>query len=189
MVAVFFQSDPRSSVVADGVISSDQGIDFLATSTPPRNQRQRSLRFVMFSLGNMDLALPIATVVKIVNLGTVAGNGQSPWGVVTLGNQPYTVIDLHHYLFQTPLEACPHGGYLVFTAFATGELVGIPTIGSPTLVDVPWDQVRLLPDAYRRADRLAVASHLARWTDPETQGEHFLFVLDVSGLSDLVGRV
>jgi chemotaxis signal transduction protein len=141
--------------------------------------------FVMFPVGEIDLAIPIATVAKVVNLGAVKGRDQSPWGVTALGNQPYTVLDLHHYLFQTPLAPSPQGGYLVLIYLATGELVGIPTVCTPTLVEVCWDQVRFLPAAYRKADRLAVASHMARWTDPETQADHFLFVLDISALSAL----
>lgn len=181
---------PRSQVVAPKAVSPgdrspDLAIGFPTGASPEKAQRQSSLRFVMFPVGEIDLAIPIATVAKVVNLGAVKGRDQSPWGVTALGNQPYTVLDLHHYLFQTPLAPSPQGGYLVLIYLATGELVGIPTVCTPTLVEVCWDQVRFLPAAYRKADRLAVASHMARWTDPETQADHFLFVLDISALSAL----
>lgn len=173
------------SPVSPEDVAANLSVGFL---TARKVQSQNSLRFVMFPVGDLDLAIPIATVVKVVNLGTVKGSGQSPWGVTALGSQPYTVIDLHHYLFQTPLPPSAQGGYLVLISLTTGELVGIPTMCTPTLVEANWEQIRLLPDAYRKSDRLAVASHLIRWANPETQGDHFLFVLDVNALSDLTWR-
>ncbi|MGL5796182.1 MAG: chemotaxis protein CheW, partial [Waterburya sp.] len=43
----------------------------------------------------------------------------------------------------------------------TGEPLGIRVTEAPTLIDVPVAKIRLIPDSYRRADTLAIASHVA----------------------------
>lgn len=151
-------------------------------SPSPKTPIAALVRFVVFEVGHLTLALPISAVAKVVNLGTIQGSGQSAWGVVTLGDQPYTVIDLHQYLFKSPLSPQQTPGYLVLTALAMGELLGIPVVETPALVDVPSDRVRLLPPAYRQADTLALASHIARWSDAVTGEERTFFVLDVNSL-------
>ena len=147
-----------------------------------KNPTAPPIRFVTFDIGHLTLALPIAAVAKVVNLGTIQGSGQSAWGVMTLDNRPYTVIDLHQHLFHRPFNPTQTPGYLVLTALATGELLGIPVMDTPALVDVPRDRVRLLPTSYRKADTLALASHIARWHDAANPEEKTFFVLDVNSL-------
>ncbi|MEB3273181.1 MAG: chemotaxis protein CheW [Prochlorothrix sp.] len=156
---------------------------FQATVTP-NSTPVSQVRFVVFGISHLTLALPIVAVTKVVNLGTIEGSGQSAWGVMTVDDRPCTVIDLHQYLFHRPLnpDQAPH--YLVLTALATGELLGIPASDTPRLIDVPSDLVRLLPSSYRKADTLAVASHIAHWTDPATEAEQTFFVLDVNSLME-----
>jgi purine-binding chemotaxis protein CheW len=59
----------------------------------------------------------------------------------------------------------------------TGELYGIPVAETPVLMEVSLSQVRVLPESYRRADTLDVASHVA--VIPQETAPLTLFVLDV----------
>jgi len=142
------------------------------------------IQFVLFEIGTLTLALPITTVSQVVKLGTVEGTGQSAWGVMSVDDQPYTVLDLHQHLFKRPLNPDQAPAYVVLTALATGELMGIPVVTTPTLVEVMGDRVRLLPASYRQADTLALASHIARWTTEKGEEQSF-FVLDMNSLVTL----
>jgi purine-binding chemotaxis protein CheW len=58
-----------------------------------------------------------------------------------------------------------------------GEEFGIPVIEMPLLLDLPATLIRRLPESYRRADTLEIASQIAIVSTAEAT--QTLFLLDV----------
>jgi len=100
-------------------------------------------------------------------------------GVTHVGEREITVVDLHQRFFKSslPSESQP-GGYLVIVKNSTGELYGIPVADTPVLMEVPLSMIRVLPESYRRADTLDVASHVA--VIPQEGAPVTVFLLDVN---------
>jgi purine-binding chemotaxis protein CheW len=57
-----------------------------------------------------------------------------------------------------------------------GETFGISIGQAPTLQDVAVSQIRTLPESYRQADTLEVASHVT--VIPQQEGTLTVFILD-----------
>nr|WP_157867603.1 chemotaxis protein CheW [Gloeothece citriformis] len=121
----------------------------------------KTLKLLIFTVGKLNLALPIERVKKVVNYTPIHGSGLSFVGVAHVGEQEITVIDLHQRLFHES-EAIQSGtkGYLIMAKNNQGELFGIWVGKTPTLIDVSLNQIRELPASYRRSDTLQIASHV-----------------------------
>ena len=52
-------------------------------------------------------------------------------------------------------------GVTRWLSLTTGEPLGIMVAQTPILLDVPLSQIRTLPQSYRQADTLAIASQVA----------------------------
>lgn len=155
------------------------------TPRPKQGQVTSSLKLLVFGMESLNLALPIESVYKVVNRTSIYGSGLKPVGVAHLGNAEVTVVDLYQRFFTHSQSKESHrGGYLVTVKNATGELYGIPVSDTPVLMDVPVSQIRSLPESYRRADTLDVASHVA--VIPQQDASPLtLFLLDVDLLLPL----
>lgn len=145
-----------------------------------------SLKLIGFTLGELNLALRIESVYKVVNHTPVYSSGLNHVGVAHLGDalrdsaasREVTVIDLYRRLFKENLKSESHSDhYLVIVQNTTGEFYGIPVAQTPVLIEVPASMIRILPESYRRADTLEIASHVA--VVPQEQGQLTVFVLDV----------
>lgn len=144
----------------------------------------RLLKLVVFTMGNLNLALPIKFVYKVVNHTPVYSSGVVPVGVTHLGDIEITVVDLYRRFFQESLtKFSSQGGYLVIVQNTTGELYGIPVAETPVLMEVPSSLIRVLPESYRRSDTLDVASHVA--VVPQETASLTVFLLDVELLLPL----
>lgn len=144
----------------------------------------RLLKLVVFTMGNLNLALPIKSVYKVVNHTPIYSSGVVPVGVTHLGDVEITVIDLYRRFFQESLANSSSGcNYLVIVQNTTGELYGIPVAETPILMEVPSSLIRVLPESYRRADTLDVASHVA--VIPQETASLTVFLLDVELLLPL----
>ena len=136
------------------------------------------LKLVVFGLGSLNVALRIESVYKVVNHTPVFSSGLNHVGVTHLGDGEVTVVDLHRRFFKENQKSeCSQGMYLVIVKNTTGELYGIPVADTPVLLEVPLSMIRVLPESYRRADTLEVASHVA--VIPQEVGPLTVFLLDV----------
>lgn len=152
------------------------------TPTLSRTQQANSvLKLVVFPISNLNLALPIESVYKVVNHLSTYGSGLGSVGVTHLGEGEITVVDLHRHFFKSSqLIEANFQGYLVVVQNTTGELYGIPVAETPALMEIPLSMIRVLPESYRRADTLDVASHVAVMTQDEATLT--IFLLDVDRL-------
>lgn len=130
----------------------------------PSMQRQTTslVQFIVFSLGTLNLALPIESVYKVFNQAPIYGSGIRSVGVTHVGDREVTVIDLYRRFFQSnPTGESHSNNYLILVQNTRGELYGIPVAETPVLMEVPLSAIRVLPESYRRADTIDLASHVA----------------------------
>jgi len=153
-------------------------------ATANRASRQKNAldycKLIVFPIGALRLSVPMDNISRVINCPKIYSSGLNAAGVTTVGDRELTIIDLHQQLFACPAPADPdRPGYLVLTPGPSGEMIGIPTPETPMLLEVPADQIRELPQSYRQADTLWVASHMLR-TPLEEGGElQSIFVLDM----------
>ena len=156
----------------------------LATDPSPLSLPNNStlLKLLVFDIGKLTLALPILQVQKIVRHNPLHGSGLSYVNLTHLGDREVAVVDLHQKLFKVSLPESPkHKGYFIITKNITGEPLGILVSKSPALIDVAINQIRLIPDSYRRADTLEIASHVAVIPQDDETSET-IFILDLKRL-------
>jgi purine-binding chemotaxis protein CheW len=145
---------------------------------PNARQVMPILKLVVFTMGGLNLALRIESVYKVVNHTPVYSSGLNHVGVAHLGEQEVTVVDLHWRFFKSSqAREFSANGYLVIVKNTTGEFYGIPVPETPVLIEVPLSTIRVIPESYRRADTLEVASHVA--VIPQDGTSLSVFLLDV----------
>jgi purine-binding chemotaxis protein CheW len=155
---------------------ADSGLDISV-------QNQTLIKLLVFEIGKLTLALPILQVQKIVKQSEVHGSGLSHVNLTHLPEQEIAIVDLHQKLFGSSLptaKSSEFSGYFIISRNLTGEPLGIAVSQAPTLLDVPLEQIRQLPEAYRRADTLEIASHVA--VIPQETTPRTIFILDLTRL-------
>ena len=135
------------------------------------------IKLLVFEIGKLTLALPILQVQKVVKQNEVHGSGLSHVNLTHLAEQEVAIVDLHQKLFGVSLTQAEATGYFIISKNIAGEPLGIVVSQAPTLIDVQREQIRLLPDSYRRADTLAIASHVA--IIPQEKTTLTIFILDL----------
>ena len=133
------------------------------SKSPTTSNTQNSLiKLLVFELGKLTLALPILHVQKVIKHNALHGSGLSHVNLTHLPEQEIAVVDLHQKLFKTSLqETSQTNGYFIISKNITGESLGIMVAQSPSLIDIPLSQIRIIPESYRQADTLEIASHVA----------------------------
>lgn len=149
-----------------------------AKFTPRTGATTLLVKLITFPIGKLTFAVRIDQVQKVVKLPTIYGSGLKPIGLTRVGDQDVTVLDLDRRLFQT--ESTAATDYLLLIQLTTAEIIGIPVADTPQLLEIAADQIRVLPESYRRADTLALASHII--VLPQETGAQTLFLLDVDCL-------
>lgn len=133
-----------------------------------KSDRVATVKMIVFTVGNFDLALPIEIVHKVLNQLPVYGSGLNGVGVAHVGEFEVTVIDLHRQLFQSSIiNETSQKGYLLILHSKGGDLYGIPVASVPVLMDLPLASIRVLPDSYRSGDILQMATHVCYLPDEE----------------------
>ena len=143
---------------------------------------QKTLKLLVFKIERLTLALPILQVQKVVRHHPTHGSGLSYVNLAHLGDREVAIVDLHQKLFKVSLpQSSQTEGYFIISKNTTGEPLGILVSESPVLIDVATTQIRLIPDSYRRADTLAIASHVV--VIPQDDGtSQTIFILDLQQL-------
>lgn len=137
-----------------------------------------SLKVIFFKTGNVNLALRIETVYKVLNQAPVYGSGNNKVGIAHIGDREVTVVDLDEQLFNPNINnQASNKHYLVIAQNSKGELYGIPVAEVPVLREIPLSSIRVLPESYRHADILGLASHVA--VIPDVEPPVTVFMLDV----------
>ena len=144
------------------------------------DQTNSLIKLMVFEIGKLTLALPILQVQKVVKQNKVHGSGLSHVNLTHLAEQEVAIVDLHQKLFGVSLTQAEATGYFIISKNIAGEPLGIVVSQAPTLIDVSVEQIRVLPDSYRRADTLGIASHVAIILQNDATST--IFILDLSRL-------
>ena len=146
-----------------------------------KSQPTELLQLLTFKVGTLNLALPIQSVHKVTYYEAVYGSGLGNVGIAQIDNLEVTVIDLHQRVFksapsnQSTTERC-----LIIIRGHNQEFYGVLADDTPTLLEISPVMVRVLPEAYRKADTLDIASHVAITSHGDTKVT--IFLLDVNQL-------
>ena len=153
----------------------------IVTSNLDRTAKGTELiKLLVFEIGELTLALPILQVQKVIRQTEVHGSGLSYVNLAHLSAESVTVVDLHQKLFGASLDRQNSTGFFIITKKEGRESLGIAVAKSPSLIEVSLDRIRLLPDTYRHADTLEIASHVTVVTQDETATT--IFILDLERL-------
>ena len=145
-----------------------------------------NVELIVFSIGSLNLALPIKSVYKVSNYTPISGSGVGVVGVTRVDDQEVTVIDLYRRFFKANPGEYSTGGYLVQVLNTTGELYGIPVAETPVLMEVSLSLIRVLPQSYRYSDTLDLASHVA--VIPQDAASLTIFLLDITQLLPVLSQ-
>jgi purine-binding chemotaxis protein CheW len=141
-----------------------------------------SIKILVFAIGKLTLALPVTWIQKVTKHNALHGSGLSHVNLTHLGESEITIIDLHQKLFKVSANESGNQGYFIITKDnIIGESLGIIVTEMPTLMEVPLSAVRALPQSYRHADTLEIASHVAV-IPQENQKALTIFILDLERL-------
>ncbi|OUL21779.1 chemotaxis protein CheW [Nostoc sp. T09] len=125
-----------------------------------------SLRVVVFAIADYLFALPVGAVLKVIACPPISSTVESGIGMVDLGAQTITIVDLRQKVqpqqrHQVLSGVDTSGRFLLLTQTRTGEICGIPVDKPPALIDIPLEAVRPVPWSYRQVAELNFVSHMA----------------------------
>lgn len=154
----------------------------ISVNSQSASSRRQSIKLLIFTIGKLTLSLPILKVKKVVKYNQIQGSGLSHVGLTHLAEGDLTVIDLHRKIFGSSLAPESQAqGYFLITIAIDSEPLGIFVSEPPSLIDVPTNQIRSIPQSYRHADTLAIASHVT--VIPQTDNtSQTIFILDLASL-------
>ena len=146
------------------------------------DRQSKLIKLLVFAVGKLTLALPILQVQKVIKQNPLHGSGLSHVNLAHLENIDIAIVDLHQKLFNTSLsELSQAQKYFIISKNITGEPLGILVLDPPILVEVSAAQIRLIPNSYRNADTLEIASHVTLFSQ-EDGTKKTIFILDLSRL-------
>lgn len=124
-------------------------------------QKDRAIKLLVFTMGKLNLALHIERVQKVIDRVPVYSSGLNHMGIIHLEDKEVTVVDLYKKLFKVKQnDDFNFKNYLILARNSSKEQFGIIVNETPSLVEIPISQVRVLPESYRRSDTLEIASHV-----------------------------
>lgn len=136
------------------------------------------MRVIQFRLGTLNLAIRIEAVVKVLNNFHVDSSGTNSFGVAHLQDGEMTIFDLQRQLFlESALPEPGRKSHLIVLKSTQGEPYAIPVVEVPVLLDIPTTDLRVLPESYRRADTLRMATHVVV-VNQNQQTPQTIFLLD-----------
>ncbi|GBF81980.1 chemotaxis protein CheW [Aphanothece sacrum] len=157
-----------------------------SVSTFSENYVDKLRKLLMFQMGKLNLALPVESVKKIIHYTPMQGSGTTPVGIIHIDNQEITSIDLHKRLFKVSRKNQSESRqFMIIAKDSTDELFALVVGETPSLVNIPISQIRVLPDSYRRGDTLDVASHVIMIKQEDQSLT--VFILDVDRLVTPIG--
>jgi chemotaxis signal transduction protein len=137
-------------------------------------KKEATLKFLIFTMGNLNLAMGIDSVVRIIPLPKIHRSGDKLLGITTYEDQEVLVIDLYKRIYdqQTNIDK----GFLVIFA-GKNSLYGITVATLPNVEDVPVSIVQPVSSEYRDRDTLGIASHMMQVSIKKSEPQT-VFLLD-----------
>jgi chemotaxis signal transduction protein len=138
-------------------------------------KKEETLKFLIFSMGNLNLAMGIDSVIRIIPLPQIHRSGDKLLGITTYEDQEVLVIDLYKKIYGK--EATISQGFLVIFA-GLQSWYGITIASLPNVQDVPLNILQPVPPEYRDRDTLGIASHIMQVSIRKSEQLQTVFLLD-----------
>lgn len=137
-------------------------------------KKEEKLKFLIFSMGNLNLAMGIDSVIRIIPLPKIHRSGDKLLGIATYEDSEVLVIDLYKRIYGK--ESSDSKGFLVIFA-GQSNFYGITIASLPNVQDVPLAGLQPIPSEYRDRDTLGIASHMMQVSIKQSEPQT-VFLLD-----------
>ena len=117
-----------------------------------------TIELVMFEVAQLSFGIPMTKINRVISNAFIGEDFSL--------TQDVEILDLHHRL--SGIEISNPNAIAIFTGKDL-HLYGIPIETAPTLISIPLDRIRTLPDDVRQSNPLGIASHLAMISTEDTQ--------------------
>ena len=135
-------------------------------------------RFIVFKIADYLLGLPISDVLKVVSCSLTDNKNLRTMGIIQLGRYMVKVLDFHQALSSGNLTKLPgEQSFLVITRDGEGELCGILVDEPPNLVELPQENLSVIPQSHRQSSLFGMVSHAA--VVSEQEGTITILLLDM----------
>ena len=139
------------------------------------------LKVLMFEIVNYVFALPISVIFKVINCPPITETIDSNLGIADFEGQTVIVVNLTQKLStQTSSTNNQQKSFLILSQTRKGELCGITIEKSPTLIELPIDNIHPLPSSARQIYPLSLATHVAVF--PKSEDSPKIFLLGMANL-------
>ena len=139
-----------------------------------KQNKEEKLKFLVFTMGNLNLAIGIDSVIRIIPLPKIHRSGDKLLGIAMYEDQEVLVIDLYKRIYDQEKNIAK--GFLVIF-LGKKNLCGITIDTLPNVEDVPLLSLQTVTSEYRDRDTLGIASHIMqipiKKSEPQT-----VFLLD-----------
>jgi chemotaxis signal transduction protein len=126
----------------------------------PEQKRQvvPTIELVMFEVAQLNFGIPMTKVNRVIS-NVFIGEDFSL-------TQDVKILDLHHRL--SGIEISNPNAIAIFTG-TDRQLYGIPIETAPTLISIPLDRIRTIPNDVRQSNPLGIANHIAMISTENTE--------------------
>ncbi|TYQ29566.1 chemotaxis protein CheW [Pseudanabaena sp. UWO311] len=119
-------------------------------------KKVETLKFLIFTMADLNLAIGIESVVRIIPLPKIHRSGDKLLGIANYEDQEVLVIDLYKRIYGKEINLAK--GFLVIFS-GLNSLFGITIANLPNVENVSVNSLQPIPSAYRELDTLGIASH------------------------------
>jgi len=138
-------------------------------------KKEETLKFLIFSMGELNLAMGIDSVIRIIPLPKIYRSGDKLLGIIIYEEQEIVVIDLYKKIYGQ--ESNIAKGFLVIFG-GIRSLYGITIATLPNVQDVALSSLQPIPADYRDRDTLGIASHMMQIPIKKFEEPQTVFLLD-----------
>jgi chemotaxis signal transduction protein len=126
-------------------------LDNLTNLLPPIVPlKSTTIELVIFEIADVSFGVPMTKINRVIS-NVFLGEDYSL-------TQDVEIVDLHHRL--TGIEISNFNAIVIFTG-TDRQLYGIPIETVPSLLTIPFDRIRTIPQEIRTKNPLGIASHIA----------------------------
>jgi chemotaxis signal transduction protein len=144
-------------------------------------QKVATAKLLVFSLGDLHLALRLEGVQKVIKMPQIFKSGDKFLGITQFENRDVIVLDLYRHIYGAP--ATHQKGHLIIVRAAENTF-GLAVDTLPTMVDIPLSAFCPVSNDFRDRDSLGISESMVEITLHKDQ-KTMAFLLDSSLLLGL----
>jgi chemotaxis signal transduction protein len=153
---------------------------------PPAKEQAESIKVVVFTIAGYRLALPMESVLRVVNCPPELLDSQAALELVNMGQLAIAVLNLQSHLRLQHTHQPQSSGHFLIVAKAGDELCAVRVDTPPDLMELTPSMIRQLPAPYRQGHPLTIASQVA--VLPQGKATLAIFLLNLKHALEVVVR-